>query len=140
MKKENLERRQAEMRARLDQKRLAPALRARELRECNTRSPQVHRPLAGPELAAWLKFQALRQREGIAFREMGRKLDRYERELRRERYVTAMLGVRTSWARVEEYGKYYVFGSLKSDNGRRPERPERGGNWAFNPRDGRKRA
>lgn len=126
------------MKARLQAERLAPARRVRALHECNTRSPQVHRPKGGPELKAWLATQARRKREGYEFRDMGRKLATQERELKREKYVTAMLGVRTSWPRIQEYGKYFIFGSPKSDNGRRAERPARGGNWVFNPRDGRK--
>ena len=137
MKKANLERRQAEMKARLLAERGAPALRVLAIRACETERP-LRKPDSVVERAAWLDAHPKRYREGIAFREMGRKLARYDRELRRERYVTAMLGVKTSWARVEEYGKYFVFGSAKSDGGRRAERPERGGNWVFNPRDGRK--
>jgi hypothetical protein len=135
MKKIELERRQAEMKGRLFEERLAPARRLRNIRaNVAAHDRPIRKPEREDERAAWLAVQPMRQREAIGFREMGRKLDRYEKELRRERYVTAMLGVRTSWPRLEEYGKYYVFGSLRSDGGRRPERPEGGGNWPFQRR------
>lgn len=125
------------MKARLHAERLAPARRVREIL-ANDAPVSPRRPRAEAELAAWLETQQTRRREAYGFREMGRKLDRQAREMKRERYVTSMLGVKTSWARIEEYGKYFVFGSRKSNGGRRAERPERGGNWVFNPRDGQR--
>jgi len=107
MKKANLERRQAEMKARLLAERGAPALRVLAIRACETERP-LRKPDSVVERAAWLDAHPKRYREGIAFREMGRKLARYDRELRRERYVTAMLGVKTSWARILEAAKYAV--------------------------------
>lgn len=127
------------MKERLHQERIAPARRLRNILRNDSDTP-IRKPERENERAAWLAVQPMRQREAIGFREMGRKLDRYERELRRERYVTSMLGVRTSWRRIEEYGKYFVFGSLRSDGGRRPERPAGGGNWPFQRRSGRKAA
>lgn len=116
------------MKARLIKKRSTPARsgaarlreRVRELHECNTqkRTPpsarfpgsekQVHRPNGGPELEVWLATQAQRYREGYAFREMGLKLRREALELKRERYVTAMLGVETSWPRILDAAKYVL--------------------------------
>lgn len=115
--REQLELRQAAMKARLHAERLAPARRARSILECNTRARtarnpaaevQVRKPKNDPELAAWLASQAQRRQEGYAFREMGRKITREGRALERERYVTAMYGCKTSWARILDHAKYAV--------------------------------
>lgn len=41
---------------------------------------------------------------------LGRKLGREAHELKRERYVTAILGVRTSWPRILDNSKYVIHG------------------------------
>lgn len=104
--KARLERLQAEMKARLTAERAEPARRLRVIVE-NDSAP-IRRPRAEAELAAWLETQATRKHEAYEFRDMGRKLDRQAREMKRERYVTAVLGVRTSWPRILEHAKYAV--------------------------------
>lgn len=47
-------------------------------------------------------------REDEAMRKMGKFLVAEKSAARRECYVTAMYGVRTSWARIEEYGKFWT--------------------------------
>jgi hypothetical protein len=47
-------------------------------------------------------------REDEAMLKMGRFLVAEQRAARRERYVTAMCGVKTSWPRIEEYGKFWT--------------------------------
>jgi hypothetical protein len=119
VKPENLALRLAEMKARLRSERLAPARRVRAIASNNSARAaeqsrdsalQLRRPRGGVELSAWLASQSKRKNEGYEFRDMGRKITRQSRELRRERYVTAMLGVRTSWPRILENAKYVIHG------------------------------
>jgi hypothetical protein len=107
------------MKARLLAERLAPARRvrviasnnaARSAPESRDSALQLRRPRGGVELSAWLAAQDKRKREGYEFRDMGRKLERQAREMRRERYVTAMLGVKTSWPRILDAAKYVIHG------------------------------
>ena len=44
-----------------------------------------------------------RMREQTGFMLMTRKLDREQRELKHEKYVTAMIGVKTSWPKIREH-------------------------------------
>lgn len=104
---ESLAARLAEMKARVHQERLAPARRVRSIKRNDSPVP-IRRPRGGVELAAWLATQEKRKHEAYAFRDMGRKLDRQSREMRRERYVTAILGVKTSWPRILDHAKYAV--------------------------------
>jgi hypothetical protein len=89
--------------------------------------------MGGPEQrkAEWEAGHAERKREGYAFVAMDRYLYHSKRRMKLERYITAMFGCKTSWPRIEDHGKYYTYGSR--NGGRRAERPENGGNWAFNP-------
>jgi hypothetical protein len=109
VKPENLALRLAEMKARLHAERLAPARRLRELVTFDSGLP-VRKPKDAGERSAWLASQSKRKHEGYEFRDMGRKITRQSRELRRERYVTAMLGVRTSWPRILDNAKYVIHG------------------------------
>lgn len=95
------------MKARLHAERSAPARRLRAIVRNDSPVP-IRRPRGGAELRAWLDTQAKRKHEAIEFRDMGRKIARQSRELERERYVTAMLGVKTSWPRIVEHAKYAV--------------------------------
>lgn len=105
--RESLAARLAELKARMHRERLAPARRLRAIEQNDSPVP-IRRPRGGVELAAWLATQEKRKREAYEFRDMGRKLARQAREMKRERYVTAVLGVRTSWPRILEHAKYTV--------------------------------
>lgn len=107
MRRESLSKRLAEMKARLRAERLAPARRLRSIL-ANDAPVAPRRPEVKAELAAWLETQRTRKHEAYEFRDMGRKLDREAREMKRERYVTAILGVRTSWPRILDAAKYAV--------------------------------
>lgn len=91
----------------MHEERLRPARRLRAIVTNDSPVP-IRRPRGGAELAAWLDTQARRRHEAIEFRDMGRKLAREAHEMKRERYVTAMLGVKTSWPRILEAAKYAV--------------------------------
>lgn len=75
------------MKARLRRERLAPARRERER-------------------LAWEEGRVIRKREGYGFVAMGCSLRAQERRMRRERYVTAMYGCKTSWPRILDHAKY----------------------------------
>jgi hypothetical protein len=87
--KARLKRLQREMKARLHAERLAPARAERER-------------------LVWEAGHVARKREGYAAVAMGCVLRASERRMKRERYVTAILGVRTSWPRIIEHAKYAV--------------------------------
>jgi hypothetical protein len=79
----------------------------------------------------WKDGSAERYREGYRFVAMGNYLRASERRMKLERYITAIYGCKTSWARVEAHGKYFTY--HRRDD-RRSERPANGGKWEFNPR------
>jgi len=107
MRREVLEQRQAEMKARLHNERLAPARRVRAILNAEA-GATVRKPKDALELAAWKETQARRKHEGFAFIAMGCKLRAWDRMEKQERYVTAFYGVKTSWPRVMAHAKYAV--------------------------------
>lgn len=116
MKPEVLRRKQEEMRQRL----LAERKQAKEAGKRQA------------EQQNWDNGHAERKREGYRFVAMGCYLRASDRRMKLERYVTAVYGCKTSWARVENHGKYFTYHANKQT--RRTDRPANGGNWTFNPR------
>jgi hypothetical protein len=102
-------------------------MRERQLKARRAPKEQLQRE---QEQQAWKDGHAERKRIGYAFVGMGCYLRASERRLKLERYVTALYGCKTSWARIEECGKYFSYRKRE----RRSERPANGGKWDFNPR------
>lgn len=97
------------MKSRQHAERLAPARRLCSILNFESAVASDYRkPAAELERAAWEQAAPLRKSEGYAFMVMGRKLAREAHELKRERYVTAVLGVKTSWPRILDAAKYVV--------------------------------
>lgn len=112
-------------------------MRARMKREKQRQRQLERMPL---KTAAEIQAEAEKKRPLREHYALGRRLGREAKELELERYVTAFYGCRTSWSRVEAYGKYFRYISNKGNGGRKTERPEHGLTWAFNPGTGTARA